>query len=236
MQAGKTLSKLLTSPSKVAQALDWRKVSGSLLSLNISRDRIDLAVASHPSSGDASQSLPSIPVKTEIVNNERVLSPAVAQELSKIIKDWQICGVVVSWPTQKEGWCGAACGRVLFTLDQLIANNVLPSSKPVCLWDDEHNLPFEDEWGRSPVYAQASDKIVHKASEEQYPAPDTVAADIWNDFCRAHWPELYYNCQATAPAWTGKKLSSEKPRPVTTVNLEWLDSLEDTAAYTKAAL
>jgi len=256
----RSVAKLLTSPSKVAHALDWKKVSGSILSMSISSDRIDLAVASHPSGcaedtlDTSAQSLPSIPLKTEIVNrdgkkNQRILSPAVAEELQDIMNDWKVCGVVVNWPVQKEGWCGAPCGKVLYTLDQLASSsqqNVLSPNRPICLWDEEHHVPFEDEWGRSPVYSEpCEDKTVHIASEEQYQAPSTVALDVWNDFCRAHWPELYYNSYTTATSasssWSaGKKNLAAIPKTpskaATTVDVEWLDSYEDTAAYTKAAL
>lgn len=226
----KTLSKLLTSPSKVAHALDWKKVSGSILSLSIHGDRMDLAVASHPTIGEAPQPLPSIPIKTTVVNNRKQLCPTVGEELLAILQDWQVCGLVVNWPVQKEGWCGAPCGKVLHTLDQLV--NKL-SSRPICLWDEEHHLPSEDEWGRSPIYGEASNKTVHIASEEQYKAPATPAADVWNDFCRAHWPELYYT---QACGWASSSFSAAGKKNVE-INADWLDNYEDTAAYTaKAAL
>ena len=240
MPPSKALTKLLASPSKVAQSLDWRKVSGSVLSMNITRDRINLAVAQHPSMEDPIQTLPSIPIKTEIVSNQRVLSPAVANELKSLLDNWRVCGLVVNWPVQKEGWCGAPCGRVLFTLDQLAANDVLNPQRPLCLWDDEHTPSTEDEWGRTPIYAQPSDKTLHRASEEQYQAPNKALADIWNDFCRAHWPELYYHVGASSSS-SGKTSStsaatSKKNPPPPSVDTAWFDSYEDTSAYTKASM
>lgn len=244
----KTVARFLTSSSKVAHSLDWKKAGGCVLSMSITRDRIHLAVSSHPSSGDTAQSLPSIPLKTEIIDNKKVLSPAVAEELADIMQDWQVCGMVVNWPVQKEGWCGASCGHVLFTLDQLTSHNsVVSSNRPICLWDEEHHVPPEDEWGRAPVYGEPSDKTVHIASQEQYEAPTTttVPADIWNDFCRAHWPELYYYKEAqVAASWSAGKsktltaasASSAPPPKTTVVDTAWLESYEDTAAYTKAAL
>ena len=84
--------------------------------------------------------------------------------------------MIVSWPLEKEtGKMGAACGRVLHTLETLLsvqeANKnscsiqssatgttttttpVLSSSRPICLWDGRH-FPEEtvDEWGRGPQY------------------------------------------------------------------------------------
>ena len=246
MKVTKSLAKLLTSPSKVAQALDWRSATASVLSLSITRDRIHLAVANHPSSSEA-QSLPSIPVKTEVVDGKRQLSRAVADELASIMSDWKVCGLVVNWPVQKEGWCGAHCGRVLFTLDQLVKREALSSKRPVCLWDEEHHVAYEDEWGRAPIYGRpaSADKDVHVASQEQYKEQEHVAADIWSDFCKAHWPELYYYQPSVSEHNTlvqGSAASKRIPVPEKppTVNLEiktdWLDSYEDTSAYTKATL
>jgi hypothetical protein len=241
MPIAKSISKLLAPPSKVAHALDWRKVSGSILSMSIVGDRIDLAVAFHPSSSDSPQSLPSIPLKTQVVNNKKVLAPGVAEELSSLMKDWEVCGLVVNWPVQKEGWAGYSAGKTLFALDQL--TSVLSPSRPVCLWDEEHHVPYEDEWGRSPIYAEASSKTTHKASEEQYKPPSTVAADVWNDFCRAHWPELYYSSSTSSSAtssstaaWSSKAMPQRAKTTTRAVDVEWLDSYEDTSAYTKAAL
>jgi hypothetical protein len=83
----------------------------------------------------------------------------------------------------------------LFTLDQLASS----IGRPVCLWDEEHAHPDEDEWGRTPVYArQTTGKQVHVASQEQYEAPKVAVTEIWNDFCCANWPELYYNLPKVA--------------------------------------
>jgi hypothetical protein len=227
----RTLSSLLTSPSKVAQALDWKKASGTILSVAVQNDRLDLAVASHPATDVDVTPLASVPLKTEIHNGCKGLNPKVAQELSKIVQDFSVCGLVVSWPVQKEGWVGAPCGKVLYTLDQLMAQSktLLSKSRPICLWDEAHHQPFEDEWGRAAIYAESSNKFMHKASKEQYQVPTTFAADVWNDFCRAHWPELYYQSHSADDEVLSYKSSSA-------VDVAWLDSYEDTAAYSRAAL
>ena len=247
--AKKTLSRFLTTPSKVAHALDWRKASGgSILSMSIGKDTIDLAVASHPESSSADefalgpQSLPSIPLKTQVINNKRVLSPAVVEELSKIMNDWNVCGTVVFWPVQEEGWAGAACGRVLFTLDQLTlsAPGVISDKRKVCLWNQSHHECVEDSWGRCPVYAKTTDKTIHYASKEQYQAPKTLAADVWNDFCRTHWPEIYqYNEESVASTTSTASHSSwvstpPSPAPLF-VNTAWLEE-QSSKAYSQASL
>ena len=216
-----TITKYLTSPSRVANALDWKKVSGAVLSLHVNKDSIDLAVTNHPTLDTAVQPLPSIPLKKQTTaettstaaksSNARSLHPSVAQELQDICNDWQVCGFVVSWPVQKEGGrCGAPCGRVLHTLDRLVATSssscsssssssqttpspLFSKSRPICLWDArrkvEHDAP-EDEWGRTAANARTSDKSVHYASVEQYQDDGAVAADIAADYMRHHFPEL----------------------------------------------
>jgi hypothetical protein len=124
------ITRLLTTPRKVADLLDWRRVSGSILTLTISRDRLDLAVSSHPIHHDEPLvQLPSVPLeikvdkrnKTTATASTNVLCPNVAKELDGVCERFAICGVIVNWPVEKDGWCGFSCGRVLFTLDQLVA-------------------------------------------------------------------------------------------------------------------
>jgi len=225
------LSSLLTAPSRVAHALEWNKGSGSLLGLSIGRNRIDAAVASHPSSSSFDSnhstsilSLPSIPILLENVcqdGNEfddttcgLSLSSRVEDEMSAALREFDVCGLVIGWPVQKQGWCGAACGRVLFTLDRLSttpssgggnrnSNNGSSSNKrlPACLWENNSHLHddyHEDQWGRTPVFVgkqQGDDdasacNAVHVASREQYyKEPECPASEILMDFFRAHWPE-----------------------------------------------
>lgn len=206
MAVKRSLTKLLTSPSKVAHNLDWRKTSGSILSLSVCSNHIDLAVSSHPSLMDPIEKLPSIPLQIEVSGNKRVLANSVLDSIQHIADDYNVCGVVVSWPVQKEGRCGAPCGRTLYALDQIVArSDVLNPTRPVCLWDGAHNEPIEDEWGRDPGYSCPSKKTVHIASKEQYEAKNCFASDIWADFCRTHWPDLY----AQQQHW---KMEREQPK------------------------
>jgi hypothetical protein len=223
-----SITKFLTSPMRVAHALDWKKVSGAVLSLHIGKDSIDLAVTSHPEASSSSslllqvQPLPSIPLKTTRTvknsssNNKkcnsssqtRTLHPCVVEELHDLVEDWDVCGFVVSWPVQKEGRCGAMCGRVLYTLDQIVAadwNNKRHSSghhpggshmfnhgRPVCLWDSKHiaaAAASEDDWGRSASYGQVTiNKSIHYASVEQYQDDGAIAAEIAADYMRHFFP------------------------------------------------
>jgi hypothetical protein len=158
-----------------------------------------MAVASHPSMDIPLKDVLSIPLETEISANQKVLKPSVLIELSDVVEDLQVCAMVVDWPLQKEGWCGASCGRVLHTLDQLCAqsNTLMSARRPICLWDGKRNsLSPEDNWGRAALYSKETNKTIHVASKEQYyEHHDTVVVDVWNDFSRGHWPELYQEQQ-----------------------------------------
>ena len=226
--SSKSLLKVLAAPAKVASSLDWRKLNGSVLSLNIHKDRIGVAIASHPSFGEQPTTLPDIP----LAGKGRVTTE-IKERLAALAKDRRVCGMVVAWPIQRDtGRLGAPCGRVLHTLEQLVQDsNLCTASRPLCLWDGNHSVPaYEDNWGRSPAYSQTSDKKEHRASLEQYNQDETVvAAKVWDDFCRSHWPELYQPKQALKVEPTPTRHS----RTAASVDdSNW----EETSSYVNAAL
>jgi hypothetical protein len=50
-----------------------------------------------------------------------------------------------------------------------------------------------DDFGRCAQYSKTSDQTEYRATEERYFQDDqVVAAQVWDDFCKVHWPELYY--------------------------------------------
>jgi hypothetical protein len=256
--ARSSITRLLTTPRKVADILNWRRISGSILTLTISRDRLDLAVSWHPYLDEPLVQLPSVPlletiVYKNIINNncknnnkasscKKVLCSSVAHELDGICDRFSICGMVVHWPTQQDGWCGASCGRVLYTLDQLAAQSralVDTRRLAVCLWDEQHLHPSEDEWGRAAVYGRQNttstnidnNKTTHYASIEQYSGHrDAFTLDIlWRDFCQAQWPELALS-ESMKSRHQHSKIKAKR-KSSTTVNnslsipaLSWLDS------------
>ena len=155
---------------------------------------VDLAVALHPSYFHPIDPLPSIPIEIKTRRNQKVLKESVLLELKNIVETHKVCGLVVSWPVQKEGWCGATCGKVLHVLDQIVQDtNIVTSRRPVCLWDGHHFVTGGDEWGRLPIYSVPTDKTVHVASKEQYQDEGMLAADIAADFLKLHWPDLAHN-------------------------------------------
>jgi hypothetical protein len=221
-----SLSQSLTTPSKVAHCLDWKKASGSILSLRVNNetDTLDLAVASHPFFDEAAQPLQSIPLDRSVDTqlNRKVVSDSVAAALQQVVSNYNVCGMVVSWPVQPEGWCGASCGRVLNTLDQIC----LTVNRPVCLYDAKHASPPEDEWGRAELYSAvpAPDKHVHVASQEQYPdcSGNVAAAQVWNDFMHEHWPEFQDNNEYTTSDYKNDYYPQEASKKNLLFDPSWL--------------
>jgi RNase H-fold protein (predicted Holliday junction resolvase) len=198
MSVQKTLTHFLTTPHRIASSLDWKKLTGSVLAMNISSERIGLCLSSHPTHGDAPVTLQDIPLKLETRNGKRVVSSQTMSRLQDLVQQNKVCGILVGWPVQANGRLGAPCGKVLHALDSLVANShILTPDRPFCLWDGLHvEEEISDSFGRLSSYGKKYDfpKMVHIASEEQYvPARNLVACDIWNDFCRTHWPELYFD-------------------------------------------
>eukprot|EP00538_Stauroneis_constricta_P013457 CAMPEP_0119570112 /NCGR_PEP_ID=MMETSP1352-20130426/43448_1 /TAXON_ID=265584 /ORGANISM="Stauroneis constricta, Strain CCMP1120" /LENGTH=340 /DNA_ID=CAMNT_0007619777 /DNA_START=519 /DNA_END=1541 /DNA_ORIENTATION=+ len=275
--ASKQLHRVIANPAKVASALDWKQAKdATVLTMTLHTDRIGLAVASHPAScvhqqaswsgrslrsasshgpsmvaepqDSALQVLPSIP----LTGKKRTRVPAgTVKELKTLMDQYNVCGVVLSWPLQEDtARMGANCGRALHTLDQLllasddddvtgnsspksssdiISNNIgecsnglfSSSSRPVCFWTSQavdHEGNREDGWSRCRLYAGSTDAdakpapAFHMASIEQYHQKNEniVAVQVWDDFCRTHWPQL----SEYMPAMPSAALSRERnPEP-----------------------
>jgi hypothetical protein len=205
-----SITKFLTSPNHVARVLDYQRAFGAVLAMRITKNMMDLALTSHPTQDTYIQRLPSIPLQHVTIGNSnsnnkrniKTLHPSVVKELQDIVEDWDVCGFVVHWPVQQEsGRCGAPCGRVLHTLDQIASgNSKMLQNRPVCLWLDGSScapaVQQDDAWGRSAVYAKtpSPDKTIHYASEEQYQddADGPVVAEIAADYMRCQWPEIMH--------------------------------------------
>jgi hypothetical protein len=203
------LMKILTVPSKVASALDWRKLgTSSVLTLAVHSDRIEAVTAHHPSDdGEKSRNNNVIFESLQLSKNGRDIPEFTKQRLKDIIKEQNVCGIVVSFPIQPDtGKLGYAAGRTLWMMERLLmqdqssgSNNnnttspTLPLNRPICLWDSVHaEQPPIDAWGRSPVYANTSTKLCHSASQEQYHQDEGItAARVWEDFMRTNWPDIY---------------------------------------------
>lgn len=184
----KSLMNVLVAPTRISTSMNKGLGKRSVVSLNIHKDRIGVAVASQ---FDVN-SLPSIPTKGRLLNGDEC-----TEQLRLIAEEHNVCGFLVAWPIQKDtGKMGASCGRVLFTLDTLLKQSESPFStdRPICLWDcfksENTRLPV-DEFGRCSAFGQPSEETLHLASKEQYDQAENVtAAGLWEDFCKFHLPEV----------------------------------------------
>ena len=195
------LQKCLTKPCQLAHSLDWKKATGStLLALDIHADRIGLARCDHPNglrevmgSDDSAASSSCFPLESIPLSKKNKLSPEHKQRLADLVKEEKVRGFIISWPLEKSGKLGAACGRTLHTIDQLLeGQGIVSPNRPLCLWDSQHaQAEPVDSFGRCSSYAQQTPchKTLHLASQEQYHSDEgIVAAQVWQDFCQQYWP------------------------------------------------
>lgn len=250
-QQKRLLQKVLKTPSQVASALDWKKLNGAVLSLNIHADRIDCAVASHPSyhndkDDDATtstsrktlQSLVDLPLQRRGRNK---VTASTKEQLQTLLQHYKVCGVVVSWPMSSDTKRpGAACGRTLYTLEQLVEAVPSLATRPICLWDatttttasSSSSSSQTDVWGRNPAYAMSPTSPCpispHIASKEQYHTDEgVVATQVWKDFMAHHWPELARQQQQQhrpIVANKQKKAPRTLPSSSSTVASRWMPS------------
>lgn len=219
------LTQFMTVPSKIAGALDWKKTSGSILSLKFERDCVSMNLAPHPSLKLKIQSLDPILIKYMVRNNRKVLVASVRDKLQDIVLSNKVCGFVVDWPLQKEGRKGASCGRVLHFLDNLLEAQVLTQNRRFCLWNGDHiTMETEDNWGRCSAYGRKCEVSGHIDSGYQYANTSTnVVADMWSDFAETHWPEMYKREKSVSTV--------PSPRTCDYFNSEWLEHVEQEGAY-----
>jgi hypothetical protein len=178
---------VLSTPNRVAHSLDWRKASGSVLNMRITKNKIELALATHPSFQESVISLPSIQVKRSVVKDKKCIDKGVAKDLYNIIRKYHVCGMVVEWPVKEEGWCGAECGVTLNVLDQLTNENIFHPNRPVCLYDSRSSSAREDVWGRTPIYGRAYSDRADCSRPHQ---DDENIVTSWNKFRSAQWPDI----------------------------------------------
>ena len=196
---------VLTLPSKVASALEWRKVGGAIATLVVHADRIEVAAAHHPSKGERSRTFETLP----LAKKGRAVPESTRRRLEQIVKENSVCGFVVSCPVQGDtGALGYAAGRTLFTLEQLLQDsNIISRNRPVCLWDGVHKeQPPIDEFGRCSAYARTSSKREHVATKDQYCSDEgIVAAQVWDDYFKTMWPELSHQAASATADYDSNK-------------------------------
>lgn len=174
------------TPSRVASLMDWKATlgtaTGAVMALDINRDRIGVAVASHPNSSSGvataraldpillprkrSASTSAAAAQASHPHHDRLLS-----NLEEVAAREQVCGVIVRWPLQDGGRMGAQCGRILYQLDDFVAadggkkRTLIGKNRPFALYDDrpltrgqaieiDESMFMPDEWGRHSSFSR----------------------------------------------------------------------------------
>lgn len=196
------LSSALVAPSRVASILDWRKAFGSVMALDITRERIGVAVAEHP---DFRRGLePVVALASMSLKRDRSGAPCrksrvdgdLVAELEAAVRRHHVCAFVVNWPVQ-EGRTGERCGKVLQVLDSVVdqSSRLVTKKRPFALWCDSFVSSPPDEWGRSADFARLPDLSPgmsyssksgiagHESSENA----SAVAVSVLDGWVRNHW-------------------------------------------------
>jgi RNase H-fold protein (predicted Holliday junction resolvase) len=170
------LSKCIIAPPRLATALKWNKQSGSIMGLEITKSRIAVAIAKHPSTQQdhhpCIHKFDPIAYRTNHEHGNRsTRKEYIFRELNKIAISERVCGFLVGWPLEPSGSPGSRCGQVLHLLDYFAERKqqhdgrgqclINKSSRPVVLWDERNftHKQFDDErtvqdnWGRCQQFA-----------------------------------------------------------------------------------
>ena len=138
MMSRSKLSKCIVVPSRLASIFDWNKAKSTVMALDISKMKISIAIAEHPTlsnnntiynlqpityladttgRGNTSQDAPHSNSVLKSRHEWQGEKERVYSELKTIVKDNHVCALIVGWPLESSGMPGAACGRVLNLLD-----------------------------------------------------------------------------------------------------------------------
>lgn len=207
------LSSALVAPSKVANILDWRKAVGAVMGLDITKDRIGVAVAEHPEQS----SFVSIPLVSLSLQQDQGGAPTkknqttknLISELEAAVRRHRVCAFVVNWPVH-EGRMGEQCGKVLQVLDSVIdqSNSVVTRKRPFTLWCNRDDASFEssplDEWGRSMDFSRAPTyspdmSYSSKSAMTSTANASVVAANVLDEWVKNHWKIDSEMSTATVP-------------------------------------
>mmetsp|Transcript_24382 Transcript_24382/g.52569 ORF Transcript_24382/g.52569 Transcript_24382/m.52569 type:complete len:243 (+) Transcript_24382:271-999(+) len=215
------LSSAIVAPSKVANILDWRKAVGSVMGLDITRERIGVAVAEHPELICEPIQLNSISLQQDqggVTSKKNQVTKDMISELEAAVRQHRVCAFVVNWPVH-EGRMGEQCGKVLQVLDSVIdqSNTVVTRKRPFTLWCNHATASLDssplDEWGRSTVFAKSPTYFPgmnyssKSATRQESPAnASTVAANVLDEWVKNHWEIDSKMGIATAPKKTPSDL------------------------------
>jgi len=207
------LLKSIVAPQQLANIFSWKGGKSSLLCIGISDSRISLAVTDNPSPGGEVHTLNPLqyrnaPGKPFKLRSE--LKESVYGELNEIVREKNIGGIVVAWPTVSDGRAGGSCGKVLHLLDYIAEHNgsLLSASRPFTLWETrkcfKNTLSHDgstmdrdatpDQWGRSVVFSRlpkdkSTPQVFSSSSDQKYQFvdKDSSAERILESFIDSNW-------------------------------------------------
>jgi len=132
--------KRLSQPSKIASILDWKKTANTVLAINFHKNRVGIAVASHPSRGVPCLELEPLRFDTTTVadgsgggemnhrrrrRRRKTIADAIDRQclerFSEIVEEHKVRAVQVRWrksyhrsdPNTKDVVCGKIVGFLL---------------------------------------------------------------------------------------------------------------------------
>ncbi|KAK1743647.1 hypothetical protein QTG54_005244 [Skeletonema marinoi] len=180
------LSSALVAPSKVANTLDWRKAFGAVMGIDVTRDRIGLAIVEHPEHICESVPLKSIPLHD-------------TADMKK-----------AGWVRTVEG---TTCTRSVINRSNSIISRKRPFTLWGSSANGSFASFPTDSWGRSVEFARAPAytpgmSFSSKSVSRQEPSydPSLVAASVLDEWVEKHWQIDSKLGIATAPKLTSKNL------------------------------
>jgi len=190
MPTSTKLSKLLVSPQRLANVINWKRASGStIMCLDITSDRIGLAIANHTRTENIVCHLNPLSSKSS-PRSQKEVNTQITQTVQNFANDHKIDGFVVNWPLESDGRFGNSCGKVLHLLDFFAEQKLLSKKVPFTLWDGRdvlaasHNTcvvkqSLPDEWGRSSTFALKPSEALteYKHSENSSNLKSTTSDD-----------------------------------------------------------
>jgi hypothetical protein len=218
------LLKSIVAPRQLASIFNWKGGKSSLLCIRMSDNGISLAVTDNPVPGGEVHRLDSLKYTKTSGKSLKLhsdLKETVYGKLQEIVRNNNIGGIVVAWPTVSDGRPGGSCGKVLHLLDYIAEHNgsLLSKSRPFTLWEtrkccndtfsDDSTMnkdAIPDEWGRSVAFSRlpedqstprtfsSSDQYNHQINKE------STAEMILESFIDSNWMNKIGD--------TGKKQSS----------------------------
>lgn len=184
------LSRSLVTPNKVASVIDWSRKA--VMALDITENQVGICIGGRPSSHEDNEVHRLDPIR---LHTSRSSHDQVAAQIDNLAREHDVCAIVVGWPLQPEGNPGKPCGKVLHTLENLVAHDssIVSRRRPFTLWDDRRAAIDKE----SPSSSSQSTSSTSRSEDNDR---TTTSTTIEND----QPPDQWGRCVAFARAPTSK--------------------------------